>query len=63
MGGKDTLRKLLYLNSEVKAVVSSGYSSDPILSNYRQHGFKDILSKPYALDQLKSVLNRVLSQP
>ncbi|MFZ2447648.1 MAG: PAS domain S-box protein [Syntrophobacteraceae bacterium] len=61
MGGKDTLQKLLYLNPDVKAVVSSGYSNDPIMSDYGRYGFKDILSKPYALEQLKRVLNRVLS--
>lgn len=61
MGGRDTLKKLLYLDPEVKAIVSSGYSSDPIMSDYQSYGFKDILSKPYALDQLKNVLNRVLS--
>ncbi len=61
MGGRDTLKKLQYLDTEVKAIVSSGYSSDPIMSDYQSYGFKDILSKPYALDQLKNVLNRVLS--
>ncbi len=61
MGGRDTLKKLLYLDPEVKAIVSSGYSSDPIMSDFMSYGFKDILSKPYALDQLKNVLNRVLS--
>ena len=61
MGGRDTLSKLLYLDPNVKAVVSSGYSNDPIMSDYQSYGFKDILGKPYALDQLKQVLNRVLS--
>ena len=60
LGGKDALQKLLYLNPKVKAIVSSGYSSDPIMSEYTKYGFKDILGKPYDLDQLKLVLNRVL---
>ncbi|MEN6439792.1 MAG: ATP-binding protein [Syntrophobacter sp.] len=60
MGGKDTLQKLLYLNPGVEAIVSSGYSNDPIMSDYRKYGFKGVLSKPYDLEQLKDILNRML---
>ena len=60
MGGMETLQKLQYLNPEVKAIVSSGYSSDPIMSEYSRHGFRGILTKPYALEQLKEVLGGIL---
>jgi CheY-like chemotaxis protein len=60
LGAKDTIPKLLYLNPNVKAIVSSGYSGDPVISEFSTFGFMDTLSKPYDLEQLKTVLNRVL---
>jgi PAS domain S-box-containing protein len=52
MGGKDTLRRLYEEDPEVLAVVSSGYSEDSILSNYKEYGFKAVLSKPYDIEEL-----------
>jgi two-component system, cell cycle sensor histidine kinase and response regulator CckA len=59
MGGKQTMVKLLELDPQVKAVVCSGYSSDLMLSNYQEYGFKDVLVKPYRIKELKSVLERL----
>jgi PAS domain S-box-containing protein len=59
MGGKQTIARLLELDPQVKAVVCSGYSSDPIMSNYREHGFVDVLLKPYRMEELRKVLERV----
>jgi two-component system cell cycle sensor histidine kinase/response regulator CckA len=39
MGGDETVRRLSQIDPEVKAVVSSGYSDNPIVSEYRSHGF------------------------
>ncbi len=60
MGGKDTLRRLLEIDPSVRAVVSSGYSADDIVAQYRGHGFRAVLSKPYQLEQLGCVLQDVL---
>ncbi len=60
MGGKETVCEMLKLNPDVKAIVSSGYSSDPVMSRYTEYGFKDVLKKPYALEQLSAVLKKVL---
>jgi len=62
MGGKDAIKKLLKIDSEVKAVISSGYADDPVVSNYKEFGFKDKISKPYKIEELKKVLNEVLSK-
>jgi PAS domain S-box-containing protein len=56
MGGAETLRRLLIIDQDVAAVVSSGYSDDAVTSNYREHGFKAFLKKPYDLDNLQCVL-------
>mgnify|MGYP001172376005 FL=1 len=61
VGGKETMRRLLEIDSSVKAVVSSGYSVDPVLSRYRENGFKGIISKPYRMKDLSDCLKNLLS--
>jgi PAS domain S-box-containing protein len=61
MGGKEAIKRLLEIDPEVKAIVSSGYSNDPIMSNYRQHGFRDVVSKPYSMEDLAETIHRVLN--
>ena len=60
MGGKETMKALLKADPEVKAIVSSGYSSDPIMSDYKNHGFKDVIAKPYKIEELGEVVQRVI---
>jgi len=61
MGGKETMRELLAIDKEVIGIVSSGYCNDPILSCYRDYGFKGIVGKPYSMDELDGVLHELLS--
>ncbi len=56
MGGKETLQELLILDSEVKAIVSSGYSTDHVMANYREYGFTGRLVKPFQMDELQKEL-------
>ena len=60
MGGRETLEQLRKIDPGVKAIVSSGYSSDPIMANYRRHGFDGVVAKPYQVRDLTRVLNDVL---
>ncbi len=61
MGGKDAMARIREIDSEVKSIVSSGYSSDPVVANFREYGFAGCLNKPYNASQLSSVLDDVLS--
>ncbi len=61
MDGRDAIRKIKYLDPKVKAIVSSGYSADTIMNDCVDCGFCEILKKPYDLEALKIVLDRVLS--
>ena len=61
MGGKETARRLLEIDPKVKIVVSSGYSNDPVMADFRSHGFQGVMMKPYHLKHLSRVLKKVLS--
>ena len=61
IGGKEAIKQLLEIDPEAKAIVSSGYSNDPIMSEYQDYGFKGVATKPYILEELFAVLNQVLS--
>ena len=60
MGGLAALGKLRELDPQVKAVVSSGYSSDPVLARYREHGFAAVVAKPYEVGEISRVLRELL---
>ena len=47
LGGKETMEQLLEIDPGVKAIVSSGYSEDPIMAESRRYGFSGIIAKPY----------------
>lgn len=61
MGGKEAITKLLLLDPEVKAIVSSGYCNDPIMADFRSYGFSGVLSKPYTAIQMSKLLHTVIS--
>jgi len=62
MGGLKTIIELLKIDPKVKAVVSSGYSNDPIMANYEDYGFCGVVPKPYTKAQLSEVLNKIFSE-
>ena len=61
MGGSETIEKLLAIDPEVKAVVSSGYSDDTVISRYPEKGFRAFLKKPYDIAALQSILNDLIT--
>lgn len=60
MGGKETVQKLRAIDPGVKAIVSSGYSNDTIMSDYERYGFSGVVAKPFETRELGEVLYRVL---
>jgi signal transduction histidine kinase/CheY-like chemotaxis protein len=60
MGGLRAIQELLKLDPAVRAIVSSGYSDDPVMAAHQSFGFADVLAKPYTPDGFADVLTRVL---
>ncbi len=60
MGGKAAMLELLKIDPAVKGIVSSGYSSDPVMANYRAHGFSGMVAKPYKLTDLAKTIRNVM---
>ena len=61
MGGKEAIQALIQVDPRVKAIVSSGYSNDPIMADFRSYGFSGVVRKPYRLRELSEEVLRVLS--
>ncbi|MCK9375648.1 MAG: PAS domain S-box protein [Syntrophobacterales bacterium] len=61
MGGKEALARLLKIDPQVKAIVSSGYSNDPVMANFQKYGFSDVIAKPYKISELDKALKKTLS--
>jgi len=61
MGGKEAIGHLKKIDPEVKAIVSSGYSNDPILADYTRYGFSGMIIKPYKATTIGNVVQQVLS--
>ena len=61
MGGKETIQRLMEIDPEVKAIVSSGYSNDPVLANFREYGFMGFIPKPYKIQELSEILHGVIT--
>ncbi|MBF0223998.1 MAG: response regulator [Desulfobacterales bacterium] len=62
MGGKETIKKLLEIDPQAAAIVSSGYSNDPVMANYKQYGFKGILDKPYLKEKLLKAISQITKE-
>ena len=57
MGGREALGHLLDIDEYTCAIVSSGYSDDPVMADYANHGFADVVAKPYDIVELSHVLS------
>ena len=62
MGGKEAFQALREIEPNTRAIVSSGYADDPIMTHYRKYGFRGVIKKPYKVDSFSDVIHKVLGQ-
>jgi PAS domain S-box-containing protein len=60
MGGKEVMQELTAIDPHVKGIISSGYLNDPIMKNFKNYGFSDILTKPYEANELDEKLQNII---
>ncbi len=61
MGGRETLGKLREFDPEVRTIVASGYSSDPVLLRFREYGFNGMIIKPFTARTLAEAVRDVIA--
>lgn len=61
MGGKESMQKLVEIDPDIKAIVSSGYSNDPVMADHEKYGFCGVLPKPYRIRELAALIQEVSS--
>ncbi len=59
-GGKEAATEILSLDPDARILVSSGYSNDPVMADYKAYGLKGIIAKPFRLAELKDTIDRFL---
>jgi CheY-like chemotaxis protein len=62
LGGKETIELLRNVDPAVKAVVSSGYTNDPVVQDFSHYGFSERLTKPYTINEMKNLLEKVIKK-
>ncbi|MBD3289529.1 response regulator [candidate division KSB1 bacterium] len=60
LGGKETIEKLREIDPDITAIVSSGYSNDPVMAHYSKYGFAGVVTKPYNIEDLNDILHKLL---
>ena len=60
MGGIETIAKLRGIDPDVKALITTGFSGHPVLTHYRQYGFRGAFAKPFTMDELCKAVEEVL---
>ncbi len=61
LGGKQTMQKLMEIDTDFKSIVTSGYSNDPIVYDYKKYGFDNIILKPYNLEELEMMIKNLIN--
>lgn len=62
MGGTEAVKRMLEIDPDARVIVSSGYSEDPVMSDYKKSGFCGVLAKPYTVARLSEVLDEAMKK-
>jgi CheY-like chemotaxis protein len=62
MGGLEAFREILSFAPDFKAIVSSGYTDDPVMSDFEAYGFKASLPKPFSVGKLEETIQKLISK-
>ena len=60
IGGKEAFEKLHALEPDAKIVISSGFTNDPMLTDFASFGLSGVLAKPYRITEIKALLEKMI---
>ena len=60
MGGYEAFKAIRAFDPGVKAIVSSGYSHEPVVLNYKDYGIAGVAPKPYRVSELLGAVESAL---
>lgn len=60
--GVTALKQLHAIDPNLKAIVSSGYDSDPVMRDFRKSGFCGAMSKPYDIGKLIRTVGSAIAE-
>ena len=60
MGGKEAVKEILAIDETAQVFVSSGYSTDPAMVNFKEFGFSGVIVKPFDLAAIQQILDKLL---
>ena len=63
MGGKDAIRRLLEIDPEVIGIVSSGYSDNAVMTDFKKYGFRGVVAKPYSVREMSEMIAKLDFKP
>ncbi|MEA2038555.1 MAG: hypothetical protein U9N82_01830 [Thermodesulfobacteriota bacterium] len=56
----EAIKELIEIDPEIRAIVATGYSFDPVVSNFEEYGFCGALTKPFGMDELDKIVKKTL---
>ena len=63
VGGRHAIAEIIKIDPNVKAIASSGYCNDAIMTDFNKYGFKAALPKPFCLEELSRIIRNTVSAP
>jgi hypothetical protein len=54
------MQEILKIDPAARGIVSSGYVTDPVMANYRAHGFRGVVPKPYRVSDFSRAIREVV---
>ena len=61
MGGRECIDKLRAIYPDAKAIVTSGYSDDPVMADHERFGFVGVISKPWKIEAVSETLRELMA--
>ena len=60
INGRVAMQEILALDASAVAIVASGYHDDPVMANFREHGFHGVLPKPFEPEEVSRKIRETL---